>query len=204
MNTRLTQLSALFFALILCACEPPMGQQPKYTAYAPSDFFPDGAAMRPIPDHTIARGQLSAGDTYHTGMQGDQLTAEFPEPVTPALLAHGREQFEIFCAVCHGLTGAGDGMIVQRGFPTPPTFHSERLRQAPVGHFVDVIHRGYGVMYPYGSRVPAPERWAITAYIRALQLSQHATLADVPADEITKLEAAAPAASSTPTEGAVR
>jgi mono/diheme cytochrome c family protein len=183
-----TRVTALFLSLLICGCEPPMGQQPKYDAYAASDFFSDGAAMRPLPAHTIARGQLTADDTYHTGLHDGTLTAEFPEPVTPALLARGRENFDVFCSVCHGLTGAGDGMIVQRGFPPPPTFHSERLRQAPVGHFVDVINRGYGVMYPYGSRVPASERWAITAYIRALQLSQHATLADVPAAEQVKLE----------------
>ncbi|WP_395747396.1 c-type cytochrome [Prosthecobacter sp.] len=184
------RLPALLLLLFLAACKPQMGEQAKHEAYTPSDFFADGAAMRPLPAHTVARGQLSATDAYHTGLRGDgQLTTEFPDPVTPALLTRGREMFEVFCSVCHGFTGAGDGMIVQRGFPAPPTFHSDRLRQAPVGHFVNVIHSGYGVMYRYASRVPAADRWAIVAYIRALQLSQHATLADVPDADRSRLAA---------------
>ena len=109
-------------------------------------------------------------------------------PVTRDLLRRGEERFNIYCAVCHGATGSGDGMIVQRGFPQPSSFHDDRLRQAPVGHFVDVISRGYGVMYSYASRVRPDERWAIAAYIRALQLSQHAAPADADAAVAKELE----------------
>jgi mono/diheme cytochrome c family protein len=178
-----------FVAVWLCAgCRPQMGTQPRYEPYQKSDFFEDGAAMRPIPPHTVARGQPDPADVLESGRQGDLLVAAFPMPVTRDLLQRGRERFNIHCAVCHGLTGAGDGMIVQRGFPAPPLFHDERLREAPVGHFFDVITNGYGMMYPYGPRVAAGDRWAIIAYIRALQLSENAGLADVPAEERAKLE----------------
>ena len=136
-------LAILLTAAGMAGCRPQMGSQPKYEAYEHSDFFADGSTMRPLPAHTLGRGQLDAEDAYHTGLQTDgRLVNVFPERVTPALVSRGREQFEIYCAVCHGLTGDGDGMIVQRGFPRPPTFHSDRLRGAPVGHFVDVINRG--------------------------------------------------------------
>jgi mono/diheme cytochrome c family protein len=187
------RLVVVLAAVVVSGCRPQMGVQPRCQPYERSDFFPDGSAMRPIPAHTIARGQLDANEAFHTGLRPDgRVVAEFPEPVTPQLVARGREQFEIFCAVCHGFTGKGDGMVVQRGFPAPPTFHSDRLRGAPVGHFVDVMTRGYGVMFPYASRVSAADRWAIVAYIRALQLNQHASMADVPPAERAKLEGREP------------
>ncbi len=111
-------------------------------------------------------------------------------PVTRQSLARGRERFNIYCAVCHGATGDGNGMIVQRGFPQPPSFHDQRLRDAPAGHFVDVITNGYGVMYSYASRVAPEDRWAIAAYIRALQLSQHAASADAEPNAAKQLETA--------------
>lgn len=104
-------------------------------------------------------------------------------PITREILEHGRERFQIYCAACHGRTGQGNGLIVQRGFPAPPSYHIERLRNAPIGHFYDVMTRGYGVMYPQASRVAPKDRWAIAAYIRALQLSHNATLADVPTEQ---------------------
>jgi mono/diheme cytochrome c family protein len=116
------------------------------------------------------------------------LVNELPMPVTTELLARGQERFGIYCAVCHGDDAYGQGMIVQRGFPAPPSFHTDRLRQAPAGHFFDVMTRGYGVMYPYASRVTPADRWAITAYIRALQLSQHAPAAALPADIQVQLQ----------------
>ncbi len=121
-------------------------------------------------------------------MIGTNLITEFPIPITRAVLERGQERFNIYCSVCHGRTGEGNGMIVQRGFPPPPSYHIDRLRKAPVGHLFDVMTRGYGVMYSYASRVEPSDRWAIAAYIRALQLSRHATLDDVPADERAKLE----------------
>ena len=174
------------------SCKPQMGDQPKYEAYEASDFFPDGAAMRPLPVHTVARGQLHADEVFFTGMRNGKLVAEIPGRITTAMIERGRERFNIHCAVCHGFTGTGDGMIVQRGFPLPPSFHSERLRAAPAGHFFDVMTRGYGVMYPYVSRVSPEDRWAIVAYVRAIQLSQNATLADVPEAERGKLETKEP------------
>jgi mono/diheme cytochrome c family protein len=180
-------------ASVTCAgCKPQMGDQPRYEAYEASDFFPDGAAMRPLPAHTVARGHLQADEIFFTGMRNGKLVAEIPGQITTAMIERGRGRFNIHCAVCHGLTGAGDGIIVQRGFPTPPSFHTDRLRAAPAGHFFDVMTRGYGVMYPYASRVPPEDRWAIVAYVRAIQLSQNATLADVPVAERGRLEAKEP------------
>ena len=172
------------------ACRPDMFNQPKANPLRESDLFPDGAASRPIPPHTVARGFLNEDEALYTGMIGTNLVTEFPFPITRQMLERGRERFEIYCAVCHGRTGDGNGMIVQRGFPAPPSYHIDRLRDAPVGHFYDVMTRGYGVMYSYASRVEPKDRWAIAAYIRALQLSRHARLADVPPDQRAQLEAA--------------
>ncbi len=122
-------------------------------------------------------------------MIGTNFVTEFPFPITLDILERGRERFEIYCATCHGRTGDGNGMIVQRGFPPPPSYHIDRLRQAPVGHFYNVITRGYGVMYSYASRVEPRDRWAIAAYIRALQLSHNAVLADAAPEGRTQLEA---------------
>jgi len=190
LNSRLRRgwLCAVAAWLTCAGCRPQMGDQPRYEAYEASDFFPDGAAMRPPPVHTVARGQLQADEIFFTGMRNGKLVAEIPGQITTAMIERGRERFNIHCAVCHGSSGAGDGMIVQRGFPTPPSFHSDRLRAAPAGHFFDVMTRGYGVMYPYASRVTPEDRWAIVAYVRAVQLSQNATLTDVPAAERSQLE----------------
>lgn len=180
----------LFFCFAFCACRRGMVDQPRIKPLAESNFFANGSGARSIPAHTVARGHLDEDDAFFTGKIDDKLVAELPVPVTRELLSRGRERFEIYCAVCHGSTGEGNGMIVQRGFPRPPSFHEERLRSAPVGHFFDVITNGYGVMYPYAACVEPGDRWAIAAYLRALQLSQHATPNDVPADERAKLEGA--------------
>jgi cytochrome c553 len=182
----------LLILVMLTACRRDMFHQPRGKPLGESDFFPDGAASRPIPPHTVARGFLEEDDAFYKGMIGTNLITEFPFPVTRQSLERGRERFDIYCAVCHGRTGEGNGMISQRGFPVPPSYHIDRLREAPVGHFYDVMTRGYGVMYSYASRVEPADRWAIAAYIRALQLSHHAALADVPADERAKLEGKLP------------
>jgi cytochrome c553 len=174
--------------VMFTACRRDMFNQPRSKPLGESDFFLDGASSRPIPPHTVARGFLDEDEAYYEGMIGTNLVTEFPFAVTRRVLERGRERFDIYCAVCHGPTGEGNGMIVQRGFPAPPSYHIDRLRQAPAGHFFDVITRGYGVMYPYASRVEPADRWAIAAYIRALQMSHHATLADVPAGQLAKLE----------------
>ncbi|MGI8437017.1 MAG: c-type cytochrome [Chthoniobacterales bacterium] len=145
---------------------------------AEENFFRDGRASRVPPPHTVARGELRADEQFYTGKIDDQLAATFPQPITREFLARGQERFNIYCAVCHGPTGEGNGMIVQRGFPQPPSFLEQRLRDAPPGHFFDVITNGYGVMFSYASRVAPEDRWAIAAYIRALQLSQRAAPGD--------------------------
>ena len=171
-------VTALVLSLISTGCRKGMVNQQHLKPLAEEQFFKDGSGSRPIPPHTVARGHLNEDEHFFNGKIDDRLVTTFPAPVTREMIAHGRESFDVYCAVCHGRTGDGDGMIVQRGFPPPPSLHDERLRNAPVGHFFDVITNGYGVMYPYASRVTPDERWEIIAYIRALQLSQHATLDD--------------------------
>ena len=146
-----------------------MTQQRKLKTYAPTALWPDGSSARPLPDHVVAQGDVQRA-----------ATAKAPPPVTTELLTRGRQRFGIFCAPCHGLAGDGDGIIVAHGFPTPPSYHIDRLLAAPAHHFYDVMTSGYGVMFSYADRVDERDRWAIAAYIRALQLSRRATLAEVP------------------------
>ena len=168
-----------------------MFNQPISKPLRKNDFFQDNRmASRPLVPHTIALGQLEADSSFYTGLVGSNLVADFPFPITRAVLERGQERFNIYCAVCHGRTGDGNGMVVQRGFPPPPSYHIDRLREAPVGHFFDVMTRGYGIMYSYAARVEPQDRWAIAAYIRVLQLSHDAKLADVPPAERSRLEAA--------------
>ena len=173
------------------ACRQDMYNQPKYKPLAASEFFADGTSARPLPPHTVARGHLDEDTIFFTGKNDDgTLAATFPMPITKDLLKRGQERFNIYCSVCHGYEGDGNGMIVQRGFPPPNSYHIDRLRQAPPGYFYNVITNGYGVMYSYASRVEPADRWAIAAYIRALQLSRNGRLDDAPADERAKLEGA--------------
>ncbi|MDQ2868690.1 MAG: cytochrome c [Verrucomicrobiota bacterium] len=182
----------IIFALCLAGvgCRKGMVDQQHLKPLAEENFFKDGAGSRTMPAHTVARGQLRDDAQFFTGKIDNQLVATFPATVTREMIARGRERFDIYCAVCHGRTGEGNGMIVERGFPPPPSLHEQRLRDAPVGHFFDVITNGYGVMYPYASRVSPEDRWAIVAYIRALQLSQHATPGDADAAGLKQLETA--------------
>ncbi len=166
-----------------------MGTQPRYEPLAPSDFFPDGqSARQPLPG-TIATGHTQDDTLLFTGKVGNQDSTIFPFPITRDVLARGQERFNIYCAPCHGQTGGGNGMIVQRGFTAPPTFHQDRLRNSPVGHYFDVITNGFGAMPSYAAQIPVDDRWAIIAYIRALQLSQDATINDVPPDQRNNLGA---------------
>lgn len=172
-------------------CRRDMFLQPSEKPLERSDFFRDNQmASRPLPPHTVARGHLEEDEAFYTGKIGDKLVTSFPIPITREVLLRGRERFDIYCAPCHGRTGDGGGMIPQRGFPAPPSYHIDRLRTAPAGHIFDVITHGYGVMYSYAARVDPADRWAIAAYIRALQLSHDAKLADVPEAERAQLEAA--------------
>lgn len=170
-------------------CRRDMFQQPFSKPLEPSDFFQnDHMASRPVVAHTVARGHLDADQAFFTGKQGTNLVESFPFPITREVLERGRERFDIYCSPCHGRTGDGNGMVVQRGFPAPPSYHIDRLRQAPAGHFYEVITHGYGIMYSYATRVAPSDRWAIAAYIRVLQKSHDATLAEIPPQQRTQLE----------------
>jgi mono/diheme cytochrome c family protein len=147
-----------------------MEEQPRYDTYSKADIFPNGSSAQQPPDGTVRQSALA----YQAALTN-------PPKVDQALLQRGKQQFEIFCAPCHGFDGDGDGMVVRRGFPAPPSYHSAALMKAPASHFIDVITNGYGVMYSYADRVAPADRWAIVAYIRALQLSKHASLADAQA-----------------------
>jgi mono/diheme cytochrome c family protein len=180
-------------AAAVLGCRQDMFNQPKIRPLQASTFFADGRASRPLPEDTVARGELRADELLYTGRIGGMVADKFPFPVTAGVLDRGQQRFDIFCAPCHGRVGDGNGMIVQRGFKTPPSFHTDRLRQAPAGHFFDVMTNGFGVMYDYRSRIVAEDRWAIAAYIRALQLSQHAS-----ADDLDAARAAEAAAKGVP------
>jgi mono/diheme cytochrome c family protein len=165
-----------------------MHDQPKYVPLREAAFFGDERSARPIVPGTVARGQLREDTLLYTGKVGGADSTLFPYAVDAQVLARGRQRFDIFCSPCHGRTGQGDGMVVRRGFRRPPTFHQDRLRNAPVGQIFDVITNGFGAMPDYATQIQAADRWAIVAYLRALQLSEHATLADVPADRRSGLE----------------
>ena len=170
MIRRITMIAALVVAgITLAACDLSMTQQRKLTTYAPTSLWPDGTSARPLPAHAVAQGDVARA-----------AEAKTPPSVTAALLARGQERFGIFCAPCHGLAGDGDGIIVAHGFPAPPSYHIDRLLAAPAQHFYDVITNGYGAMFSYADRVDPQDRWAIAAYIRALQLSRRAKIAQVP------------------------
>ena len=176
MKTR-TALTVLM--LISVACRQDMHDQPKYTPYKPSDFFADQRSARPSIEGTIAQGQLFEDELLHTGRMGGQPSTVFPFQVDEAMMRRGRQRYDIYCSPCHGLTGDGDGMVVQRGYRRPPSFTIERLRQAPPGHVYDVITNGFGAMPDYAAQIPVRDRWAIASYIRALQLSQYVVAAEL-------------------------
>jgi mono/diheme cytochrome c family protein len=161
-------------ALTALGCRQDMHDQPRYEPLEASDFFADGLSARPPVPGTVPRGGLRDDRHLHTGRIGETLAADLPLPLTEALLARGRERFGVYCTPCHGALGNGQGMVVQRGFPAPRSFHEDRLRGEPVGYFYDVMTNGFGRMQDYAAQVPVTDRWAIAAYIRALQLSQGA------------------------------
>jgi len=156
-----------------------MQNQNKMRPYRESTFYPDGASARPLPAHTVARGDLRADEAYYTGIRGGKPVADIPFPLTRDVLLRGEQRYDIFCSPCHGRVGDGLGMIVTRGYKQPPSFHSEQLRNAQVGWFFSVMTQGFGVMPSYAAQVPVADRWAIAAYIRALQYSQNARLSDL-------------------------
>ena len=194
--SRARALAVVLVSLALAGCRQDMHDAPRYEPLEASTFFANGQASRALVANTVPRGLLREDTHLNEGRVDGQLATTFPMAVTPAVMQRGQERFNVFCSPCHGRTGSGNGMVVQRGFRAPPSYHEERLRNAPVGYFFDVMTNGFGAMQDYASQVPVADRWAIAAYIRALQLSQRATLADVPADRRADLDrpAAAPAA----------
>ena len=173
---------------LVAGCRQDMHDQPKYKPLSVSTLFRDGLSARSLPADTVARGHLDEDVELYTGKTaGGKLVEALPVPFTPELLARGRERFNIYCTPCHDRLGTGRGMVVRRGFKQPPSYHIDRLRQAPAGHFFDVMTNGFGAMPDYRGQIAPVDRWAIVAYIRALQRSQQATLADVPPDEAAKL-----------------
>ena len=178
----------LFGVLVTSACRQDMQDQPKYKPLAPSRFFADGRSARPIPAHTIARDELNDNDSFHTGEINGAFLDTIPLPVTLQLLERGHDRYNIFCSPCHGEVGDGLGMVARRGFQIPANLHTDRLRAVPPGYIYQVITNGYGAMPDHGDQIPVRDRWAIVAFVRALQLSHHATLADVPPAERQQLE----------------
>lgn len=189
-------LAAYCLFAVGCGVRFDMQDQPRYKYYKKSDFFPDNRASRDLPDGTVPRGQLHENKAFYTGKvdnpdpnavattttdaSGNTIITSFPNmiakipvPVTKELVDRGQDRFNIFCIVCHGALGNGDGMIVRRGFPKPPTYHDDRLRNAPDGHFFDVMTNGFGRMNSYADKLTPADRWAVVSYIRTLQAAQN-------------------------------
>ncbi|MEO8603050.1 MAG: cytochrome c [bacterium] len=188
--TLLRAATAACAILALAGCRQDMHNQPKYKNLRENVFYADLRSARPLVDGVVARGHLDEDVAFFKGVGPTGPLALNPLGASADVLARGQERFNIYCSPCHDRTGSGAGMIVQRGYKQPPSFHEDRLRAMPDGYFFQVMTNGFATMPPYRAQVPPRDRWAIVAYIRALQLSQHATLADVPADEQAKLGAA--------------
>ncbi len=166
-----------------CACRQDMYDQAYREELEESTVFENDQSSRPRVEGTVAQGEGKYDPLLEQAISNGKIANELPMPLTRQLLTRGRERFEIYCTECHGRVGDGKGMVVQRGFSPPPSYHIERLRMMPVGYFVQVITNGYGTMYNYADRVDVADRWAVAAYVRTLQLSQYAPLEDVPFKE---------------------
>jgi Cytochrome C oxidase, cbb3-type, subunit III len=199
-NLRKSGPLLLFAVVALVGCRQDMHDQPRFKPLAKSDFYPDMRSARPPVEGTVARGQLHQDTYFYTGLMGDKPGDYMPFPVTEEVLERGRQRFDIYCTPCHSRMGDGNGTVVQRGFQQPPSYHTDRLRNAPLGYFFGVITNGFGAMPDYAEQIPARDRWTIVAYIRALQLSQNATLGDVPAGQ--KVPSPAPEFRGDPGSGA--
>ena len=177
-------------------CRQDMHDQPRYKPLAESDFFGDRRSARPQVEGTVARGDLRENTPRNTGRTGNVLVSTNPLPLSRALVQRGQDRYRIFCTPCHGYAGRGDGLIVQRGYRRPASFHDPRLQGEPDGYFFDVMTNGFGAMPDYAAQISVDDRWAIVAYVRALQLSENATLKDVPSGDRAKLENPQPSVSS--------
>jgi hypothetical protein len=179
---------AVLVAMSATACRQDMHDAAKYEPLEKSAFFKDHRASRQLVAGTIARGKLKEDKLLFTGKDGDAISQTFPFPVTQGVVERGRERFNIYCSPCHARTGEGNGMIVQRGYKQPPSFHEERLRSMPPGYFFQVMTNGYVTMPSYALQVQPEDRWAIAAYVKALQLSRHVEATELTADERAKLD----------------
>jgi mono/diheme cytochrome c family protein len=186
---QISVVAALASVAVLSACRLDMQVQPKQNPLSRSDFFADQRSERPPVEGTVARGQLHEDTYFYTGKSGSAPGNYMPFPVTKEVLERGRERYNIYCAACHSRVGDGNGFIPSRGFSRkPPSYHIERLQKAPLGYFYDVMTNGFGIMSDYASQISPQDRWKIVAYIRALQLSQSATRADVPSGQAVPSE----------------
>lgn len=190
LRSKFLRLLALCSLVLSAGCElrQAMYDQEKYEPLERSTFFADGQSFRAQVPETVARGQLRLDTHYYEGKVAGQLSDALPVPISTDLLKRGQERYGIYCTPCHGLTGQGNGIIVQRGLKQPPSFHQQRLRDMPIAYFFDVITNGYGVMYSYASRIPVEDRWAISAYIRTLQLSQNIEFDQLPEEDQRQLQ----------------
>lgn len=182
----------LLGAVALSACQTKMVDQPRYDPLQASKFFSDGMSARQPVSDTVPMNAVLDKPVEMTGQSNGQPATDFPFPLTDQVLARGQQRYNIYCSPCHGYTGEGNGMVVQRGFPAPPSFHSDQLRGMPPGFYFQVMTQGFGRMFPYASQVSPEDRWAIAAYIRALQLSQHAPASSLPQEDQQKLQEKAP------------
>jgi hypothetical protein len=183
MFKQLAGFGAMAATLVLAGCRQDMQDQPKFFPQRGTDFYADGRSVRPQVENTVARGQSHEDSYFSTGLVNGKEGDGLPFPATMAVLERGQERYNVYCTPCHSRVGNGIGMIVQRGYMKAGSFHSARLEAAPLGHFFQVISNGYGAMPDYASQITPEDRWAIVAYIKALQLSQKATQADVPAGQ---------------------
>lgn len=197
-DLRHTLLLVLAAGLFGAGCRQDMHDQPKYEPLEASSFFPDGKSSRMVIDGTVARGSLVDDPVLLTGItEDDRFAPDLPVELTPELLARGRNRYEAFCSACHGRAGNGQGMVVQRGFKHPKSFHEERLRLSDVGYFFNVMTNGFGEMSSYAVQLSAQDRWAVAAYIRALQLSQSAPASELDAEDLAQIHSGATPAAAT-------
>jgi hypothetical protein len=185
--SRLARFAWLPLCLVLAACHIDMYDQPRYTANQPSEFFEDGRSMRPPVENTVAMGSFDPESSLYTGEVNGELATELPMELTAELLERGQTRYNAFCAPCHGIAGDGNGVVAYRGELDVPTLHNERLRTVAVGYYFDVITNGVNRMYSYANRIPPEDRWAVAAYVRALQLSQFADVENLTAEERQQL-----------------
>ena len=185
LRVKLSILSVFCCLFLFNACRQDMADQPAYRPLQESDFFADGQASRPLIQGTVARGQLRDDIHLYTGKKDGQLVTTFPFVVDKEVVKRGQERFNIYCAPCHGQTGVGNGMIVQRGFKKAASYYDDEVRKKPIGHYFDVITNGYGAMAGYSAQVNVRDRWAIISYIKALQESQPGSINPLPIETIT-------------------